>query len=1624
MTTNIYSNAFNFASHQDGKVDPRTGMYSAVVHLVTLRPEGCTQAERTISLTFSMTSPNNTGFGIGWTMSLTTFDPQSGVLALGTGERFVSQSLPPVGYFLSFKDKKLKNVEVKRTDGSTLTVYHSDGTVETLRIPGISGPYKCVALAFDNGERFDFLYDPFGTLQRIVNGSTGTECLSLTYNNGIIAKARSVAPGGRKAEVAFTVANGLMVGITVPYDNTNGNASPLGQPSFAYKYLGFANGLSGITQVDNPMGGVDRIAYQEDGHHYHNGQFLPFVTQWERDPGSGQPPVVRRYSYSSGTNFTGYPYNGGFAEDTDNLYRVVGDYAYWSEETLIDRNAGNAILESTTTTYNKFHLMAREEVRRGAATQITTVTYNEIPGKLFPDQPPNLQIAREIRKSWTTTASTTSRSETTIIESDDYGNVVSKTEPSGIRSAYTYYPVAGEAGKCPADPFGLFVRYRKQETVHPAGGKGTARVTGFTHLQCPRLGGGYFVQRWVDTGSNGVVATCAYVNDTSRAVLHGRLQTMASTLNGATTTTNFTYAVSGGALTETRSIVGHDGKRSDGMRRFDLPTAQLLEVRKPGGTSLRLDLDIMARVIAEVASPGTSAEAARRYEYRYASGSGAGFVPAQLRVTDAKGNRFATRYDGMGRSISSADVSNAQSERRIAATAYDLRGRKVTDTLYDVVNGQELALVTRYAYNDWDEVARTTRPDGSVELSDRNYADNSVTTGTLGLNTTITDHNEFDQVSRVTQVDMAGGRLVTLLRGYDGFGRCTSVTDVDGNMSSFEFDVFDRLVRSVTTPADGSAPRTVTATYPTHTSADLSATIAVNGTTLGARSFDGLGRLTTEARAGMAATSYDYSGGGMLPSRKQSPRGFGIDYTYDAALENVTHVSSGQQSLSSFTYDGVSGQVVSAGAPANSRRYSYNTYEYPVTDTLTIGGTESVSRYTHSPGGRLLRFEAPTADVETRSYDSAGRVAGIVNGPCTIATEYDGYGRVVATTATQSGVTLRTTLAYDSYGREASRTFILNGATLQTVNHEYHRNGDLKRRLTRDGAGTALSDESFGYDGFSRLISYRCIGSHYPSDTLGREVAEQSFTFDAFDNITRVVTKFRDGTSNTSTRSYNPAVPGQLVEIADTAPAARHSLRYDEAGNLIDDGHGQTFRYDELDRLSFSSLAGDYGYDAENRLLTQKEGSATPLTLHYGGSRVVGETQGGASIRYRRDGEQVLGRRLQPAGGPAVDELNAVDESGSVVDVASAGKVLGRMYTPYGESGPTGVTPATPLIERNRIAFNGERLDGAANLYHLGNGRRAYSPQLMMFLSPDPLAPFGGSGYSGYGYANGDPINAIDPTGLASGKSIFSMIFSGLGLILSIILFGVAIAAAIPTGGASLSLLAVVGAIGAGLGVVGAVLDVTSASITLADEINGWDRSDVTNALGIASFVFGVAALVTAGATGIKEGVSTFGKLAGSAQKTVSNGLASTVATATLGKASGAQFVTKVTTSYRVGQGLKAGMASFIGLSESKLVNVLALTSFGMGMAGMGMGIQGFVEGAASGGGAGPNAGGAIGTGQKEAPLPSRNGEDNAPIQPYRPVIPRFEDAVASQRGYDREFDRQVGRIRGSYARELYSGRA
>jgi RHS repeat-associated protein len=86
----------------------------------------------------------------------------------------------------------------------------------------------------------------------------------------------------------------------------------------------------------------------------------------------------------------------------------------------------------------------------------------------------------------------------------------------------------------------------------------------------------------------------------------------------------------------------------------------------------------------------------------------------------------------------------------------------------------------------------------------------------------------------------------------------------------------------------------------------------------------------------------------------------------------------------------------------------------------------------------------------------------------------------------------------------------------------------------------------------------------------------------------------------------------------------------------------------------------------------------------------------------------------------------------------------------------------TGMLTFPDYAYAGYRFDDATQLYYLRN--RYYAPYLGRFLSPDPVGM--AAGINMYAYAGNDPINSVDPSGLAA-EAVVNFVANNFCLICS-----------------------------------------------------------------------------------------------------------------------------------------------------------------------------------------------------------------------------------------------------------------
>ncbi len=1447
--SNIYSNATNFSSFMNGSVDLRTGQYSAVMKLCTLHALFDSESSRDISLTYSLMNTLNTGFGIGWSLSglsgCSTTDNMHWTLRLADGRTFQIDGF--YSDILTFKDKKLDDFFVTRVDDWVLSVVYKNGTVETLERFSDGGPYYMTAVAFENGESYTFTYGSasgFDGLLETITDMDDKVLLSLTYDGLWVDSCRIQTDSGRTAEVGIAFMAGQLEQMTVPGETLNWDD----MTCFVYEAVG---SYSALKEVHSPMGSVQRVCYDATGHRIDEKDYLPNVVRWEVEPGGGQPPVVRIYNYSD-RNFLGYEDGMSHEYGADNLYRHIGDYNYWAQETLVDSD--EQILSTREATFNKYHL-ATQEILTDQGCQVTTDTvYNEEPGRDFYGQPANLQLPRKVTTTYSQGGA--SRSEVTVSKTDKFGNVTFSQDSTDLAVTNTYYLAAGESG-CPPEPFGYFVRYLQRSSQSCSTEDEKVWDYEYVSLKVSSdQGNGTLVLENKVTYSSGAsvkVMETTYLEQTASR-LHALPLSQGVTINGCTTRERYDYTLNAGLLMMVTTFEGDDGVSVQTSEHSDVIQSVVLSHIDVEGRTESREYDVQGRPVKVTFAPGSEYEVSELAQYVFARDG----AMAKAIVTNRWGVSERVEFDGLGRMVSvSIQDDDATSDcdgrctgtyRQITSKQYNQVGRLVQEVESDYLDGKEVIRRQQdHTYDGWGQISTTVYDDGVIDISVYDPVALTLTQGMKNsagsaLASRRLTYNQFKKPEKIEELDAKGEVYATISAVYDGFGRPKSVTMADGGQLAIKaYDGFDRPEK--VEHLDGSLHDL---TYFTASSEmQLSRIDALRDgavpVTLGTREFDGIGRITSQSVNGVSR-QYRYHTGSMLLSSQTNARGQTVACKRLVELERIASVDmtgNGAPEVN-FTYSKTSDSTLPAGLVTQATSATGG-YEYiysrrgNLTEVIQTAQSQAQS-YQVGYGAFLLRGGASEVTagerIVSRSYNLLGQVTESRDDAVTVSNQYDSFGRLSVMSVSEDGQLVQsTTLTYDEFSRETQRKITAQEHTL-TIGSAYDTLHKMISRSVSTGCGESLR-ESYRYDVRHRLTGYNISAdsseSLLPKNEYGRAISSQALEYDDLNNLIKQSTFFPSGECDEAILTYDVqrllGVSHSLL-TGDNAYPQKTVLDYDKDGNLVsvtDDGVARHhFAFNALGSVVQCDDVA-YGYDPYGQLLSSGE-----TVRYYQGDQVMSE--------HSPTGE----RRFVSQGKTTIAEITAgetrwlqSDAKGSVVGVLEGSRWTYSPYTPSGEG--QGLS---------RTGFNGELRDSVANsAYPLGNGTRWYLPGLGQFSGMDVLSPFGEGGLNPYRYCHGDPVNLADPSGHMSVGAIIGNVIGVIGAVAGIVM-------AIPTGGASLTLTAGADIM---LGATELTATVTSIGLSAAGDEKGAEiAGGIATLAGLGSMGRGIKAHVSGGSPRVR----------------------------------------------------------------------------------------------------------------------------------------------------------------------------
>jgi len=686
--------------------------------------------------------------------------------------------------------------------------------------------------------------------------------------------------------------------------------------------------------------------------------------------------------------------------------------------------------------------------------------------------------------------------------------------------------------------------------------------------------------------------------------------------------------------------------------------------------------------------------------------------------------------------------------------------------------------MTRTTYDAYGRETATIRP--SNTLIGTMYLDFGTLTGTTRqrIRKFVTDGSPRDGVLWTETL-------------FDGLGRTYRTTHEGGaTIDSTYSDASGRVQATSLAYAAGSSPA-YWATYAYDAVGRKTLTTAPDHTTV--RTTYTVGRADGTDQIGHVKTTYLDGHGQVIRIDENGAVVATTKFTYDGAGRLAT-ATDPQSNVTTTAYDTL-GRKKSITDP-DREEVDFGYYANGLLEH-TRDATGQVIHYDYDASGRRTsRVDYDASGASTRNVTWSWDVDwnGVAHGAS--------LGRVVAMRDLQAVVDVTATSDYDTDGHVTSVQRCVD-ATCARTGFEFDIAGRQRTVIYPDGEHVAYTYDASGglatVGGYVTHADYELDGplAHM---TYGNGVA----TTITYDPMRRWVNTLGAATSSGSlfaaTLVHEPT--GRIHSKAETNPTATvFAYTYDALGHLatVDSnnaGRRESFVFDPLGRMSYSSTTGDLhyddplhvhaptsgdlgfarGYDTNGELITSTDPGRHPLTLAWNPDHTLASVTDSiagtqSALTYDPDGTRVerttslgtsiyLGPYVEIAGGRTLfyyyagDRLIARRDGATVAyytqDLSHSTRVVsdatGNALDRYEYTAFGGVYAASEPVPQDREYGDGVHDDDSGYTYMRA---RYYDPKLAHFTSPDSLVPnaLDPQAYHRYAYAEGDPVNFWDPSG-------------------------------------------------------------------------------------------------------------------------------------------------------------------------------------------------------------------------------------------------------------------------------------
>ena len=626
------------------------------------------------------------------------------------------------------------------------------------------------------------------------------------------------------------------------------------------------------------------------------------------------------------------------------------------------------------------------------------------------------------------------------------GQLASVTDAAGSRWSLTYPELAPEELDVPA-----FVRqsdtHRVRDTSRPMGQLPVSLTDPYGH-----------VTHFEYNNGNQITAVTDPLGRTNRAVFDA-WGNMVKTINALGAVTNYEY---------------------DGL-------SQLIAVTDPLGARSEFDYDLAGEISQITDATGVVTHRTVDRRTGKETTSSGGILGSSFRHVDYLGRVI---IEGENNTHSSQPVRRA-SQNSKSSSASPRNSETVTEfTTYDAAGNPVETLdahggLTRRTYDAANRLIREVSAAGRTQTFDYDQAGRLRRIG-VGLSVpeqkpTVGENVEWEEPTAWAYTTLT----------YDAASRIIARTYPDGTTEHTTYDALGRIVRVQ------HGARTATYAYDR-----CSRLIRMSDNSAGTRRFiyDAAGQLVTAVDALGYRTHFEYDAAGQMV-RTLDATGQVTTYIYDAAgqlIRTVKGAGSTAEITSTYTYD-AAGRLLSENNGERTRAYSYDYQGGGLLASLSVNGV-CAAEYSYSSGASSIGHRT----VTVRDYASASALrvrdssafAGIEKPYLEHRFVYDSSDRLIS--RSRSGF-LRSDDQSNAHADDdiherlhALNTFIKTGA--YTLTYSYDADGYLITSVTPYAKSTRT------VDGAGRTVAVTTHATGQPA----HDVISSVFSYDPLGRLTRI----------------------------------------------------------------------------------------------------------------------------------------------------------------------------------------------------------------------------------------------------------------------------------------------------------------------------------------------------------------------------------------------------------------------------------------------------------------------------------------------------------------------------------------